>query len=539
MIKFLEQGICDKYEELLGLTEASLFENGVRNIQAFDRIIDVYDRVDALEKKLERINAVHERANSVIESNLFAASSFVRDRIAKSSVENKYSKLFLPKIVDGSSDSVIIKNGTIYGTFPNGDRNSNVVLSTDNMSTLYYMPEKIVKGKVITTDKDITIKPIEKLGRRSRLIISINLNRIELIQEINIDLDKSRKTSIFFKEPGYDTYTFLEEVTGSIIKAPINRNITDVKLIVDVSTGDRSEGAVKFNRLEITRYALSEDTSVDIKTDINSNGSTVSLTRCDSGTGNIKYYTSVDGRPFKDATHGPVRTYGIEDGEVYTLPILNRLTEDREVFSEFLIDADVATIQSNEWVVFLGRNKYKEVYYGSIGFYECHAVYRDVFEMTLPAGKYIYINGEKYSGTFKVFSGTHKIKIPMAMFTLSHNMDFYTSVEYDGITIKLLKQDGTYDTVASTNDVFAQIETTAAHLFSGRIDNPEHIPQITESPNGGTGVELGIIRIKTEENTAYCGFIPRGPAVSNIVVRIEFTKSLYTAEVNHLAIKLY
>lgn len=527
MIKTIEKALVDKYIESSGLTRAEFFENGIVEVQLFDEMNDTAGLDESITRAISKIESDLEKRNNVIESNILQLSRFIKNRIAKSSTENKYSKIFFPEVIDDSSDDVVIKNGTIYGNTKPSKSTSYIEVESGNTTSIYYMAGAEVKGKLVNSkDGKLRVKPIEKLGKRSQLIMSIALNRIEAVNNIEINMDKSRSISVFYKEPGIDSFTFLSDKIGSIFNLELNKNITDLKIIIDITVSNSTEGEVLFESLKINRFALSEDCSVTLSTDIESNGSKIYIERCDSGNSNISYLVSTDKRPLKDATESPVSSYGIEDGEIYALNLSARITKDWKSYGLFYINGDTATIKSNKWTIFTGKNLFKEVYYGALGFYEIIAIYRDVFTIEVPTGKFIYINGKKRTQKIVMYAGVYSIKIPMDMFTLGYSMKFYSSINYDGTNIKLKKQDGTFDTILSGMDIFAQIQTTASNTF--------------EETKGLVVVgDDGLVELETDDTVVYLGFEPQDPLIGVIDVKILFSKSSRMAEVNHIAIKTY
>ena len=538
MSNSLEQELKGKYAELLGLTFQNSAEKSHREAALFDVINPIVSQASDLSASVDEFKDRIFSNNRILETGIKETARYIKQLIAKSSRDNKYSKIFIPDLVDTVTDGAIVKNGTIYGHTKNENSFNSIELDSDSISLLFYTNENRVKSRVVknkTLDpfmsENFSINPISNIGAESNLIISIPLSRVESIRSILYDMDKSRSSKIFYKEPGRSEFMFLAEQEGSKVEVELNKDVTDIKIIINVKSTDRS-GGIRFNKFAINRYNLSQDTQLDITQNITSNGDFLEVVRCDTNNSNIEYLISVDGRPFKNATESPVRSYGVEDGEVYTLSAIRATTKNGKELRVFNPGIENTTLMSNEWRVFSMKSDYSSEDFGSMEFWKCIAVYRDKFQIVVPSGKHIFINGKKSMGTVTIYPGVHTILIPKNIFTKLYSRKFYEMIVYSGQSIILTRQDGTNDVITSVNDVFAQIDCTAAYVFGEEL-------RISNISTDGTLSPGGLFEIETPENVVFLGFEPLRPAVRQVTVRVLFKKSTKVAEVNHLAVKLF
>lgn len=538
MSNSLEQELKGKYAELLGITFQNSAEKNHREAALFDVISPIISQASDLSASVGEFKDRIFSNNRILETGIKETSRYIKQLIAKSSRDNKYSKIFIPNLVDTVTDGAIVKNGTIYGHTKNENSFNSIELDSDSIGLLFYTNENKVKGRVVknkTLDQfmseNFSINPISSIGAESNLIISIPLSRVESIRSILYDMDKSRSSKIFYKEPGRSEFMFLTEQEGSKIDVELNKDVTDIKIIINVKSTDRS-GGIRFNKLAINRYSLSQDTQLDINQNIASNGDYLEIVRCDSNNSNIEYLVSVDGRPFKNATEGPVRAYGVEDGEVYTLSAIRATTKDGKELRVFNPGIENTTLMSNKWRVFSMKSDYSSEDFGSMEFWKCIAVYRDKFQIVVPSGKHVFIDGKKSMGTVTIYPGVHTILIPKNIFTKLYSRKFYEKIIYSGQSITLTRQDGTNDVIISVNDVFAQIDCTAAYVFGEEL-------RISNISTDGTLSPGGLFEIETLENVVFLGFEPIKPSVRQVTVKVLFKKSTKVAEVNHLAVKIF
>jgi hypothetical protein len=538
MSNSLEQELKGKYAELLGLTFQNSAEKSHREAALFEVINPIVSQASDLSASVDEFKDRIFSNNRILETGIKETSRYIKQLIAKSSRDNKYSKIFIPDLVDTVTDGAIVKNGTIYGHTKNENSFNSIELDSDSISLLFYTNENRIKSRVVknkTLDpfmsENFSINPISNIGAESNLIISIPLSRVESIRSILYDMDKSRSSKIFYKEPGRSEFMFLTEQEGSKVEVELNKDVTDIKIIINVKSTDRS-GGIRFNKFAINRYNLSQDTQLDITQNITSNGDFLEIVRCDSNNSNIEYLISVDGRPFKNATEGPVRTYGVEDGEVYTLSAIRATTKDGKELRVFNPGIENTTLMSNEWRVFSMKSDYSSEDFGSMEFWKCIAVYRDKFQIVVPSGKHIFINGKKSMGTVIIYPGIHTILIPKNTFTKLYSRKFYDMITYSGQSITLTRQDGTNDVITSVNDVFAQIDCTATYVFGEEL-------RISNISTDGTLSPGGLFEIETSENTVFLGFEPIKPSVRQVTVKVLFKKSTKVAEVNHIAVKIF
>ena len=538
MSNSLEQELKDKYAELLGLTFENSAEKKHREAALFDVTNPIISQASDLLASIDEFESRIFSNNRILETEVKETSRYIKQLIAKSSRDNKYSKIFIPDLVDTTTDGAIVKNGTIYGHTKTENTFNSIELDSDSVGLVFYTNENRVKSRVVknkTLDpfmsENFSINPVSNIGAESNLIISIPLSRVESIRSILYDMDKSRSSKIFYKEPGRSEFMFLAEQEGSKVEVELNKDVTDIKIIINVKSTDRS-GGIRFNKFAINRYNLSQDTQLDITQNITSNGDFLEVVRCDTNNSNIEYLISVDGRPFKNATEGPVRSYGVEDGEVYTLSAIRAITKNGKELRVFNPEMENTTLLSNEWRVFSMKSDYSSEDFGSMEFWKCIAIYRDKFKIVIPSGKHIFINGKKRMGTVTIYPGVHTVLIPKNIFTKLYSRKFYNSIAYNGQSITLTRQDGTTDVITSTNDVFAQIDCTATYVFGEEL----RISNVSTDGTLGTG---GLFEIETSENVVFLGFEPIRPAVRQVTVRVLFKKSTKVAEVNHLAVKLF
>lgn len=538
MSNSLEQELKGKYAELLGLTFQNSAEKNHREAALFDVINPIVSQASDLSASVSEFKDRIFSNNRILETGIKETSRYIKQLIAKSSRDNKYSKIFIPDLVDTVTDGAIVKNGTIYGHTKNENLFNSIELDSDSVSLLFYTNENRIKGRIVknkTLDlfmsENFSINPISNIGAESNLIISIPLSRVESVRSILYDMDKSRSSKVFYKEPGRSEFIFLTEQEGSNVEIELNKDVTDIKIIINVKSTDRS-GGIRINKFAIKRYNLSQDTQLNITQNITSNGDFLEIVRCDSNNSNIEYLISVDGRPFKNATEGPVRTYGVEDGEVYTLSAIRATTKDNKELRVFNPGIENTTLMSNEWRVFSMKSDYSSEDFGSIEFWKCIAIYRDKFQIVIPSGKHIFINGKKTMGTFTIYPGVHTILIPKNIFTKLYSRKFYETIGYNGQSITLTRQDGNNDVITSVNDVFAQIDCTAAYVFGEEL-------RISSVSTDGTLSPGGLFEIETSENVVFLGFEPIKPSVRQVTVKVLFKKSTKVAEVNHLAVKIF
>ena len=538
MSNSLEQELKDKYAELLGLTFENSAEKKHREAALFDVTNPIISQASDLLASIDEFESRIFSNNRILETEVKETSRYIKQLIAKSSRDNKYSKIFIPDLVDTTTDGAIVKNGTIYGHTKTENTFNSIELDSDSVGLVFYTNENRVKSRVVknkTLDpfmsENFSVNPVSNIGAESNLIISIPLSRVESIRSILYDMDKSRSSKVFYKEPGRSEFMFLTEQEGSKVEVELNKDVTDIKIIINIKSTDRS-GGIRFNKFAINRYNLSQDTQLDITQNITSNGDFLEVVRCDTNNSNIEYLISVDGRPFKNATEGPVRSYGVEDGEVYTLSAIRAITKNGKELRVFNPEMENTTLLSNEWRVFSMKSDYSSEDFGSMEFWKCIAIYRDKFKIVIPSGKHIFINGKKRMGTVTIYPGVHTVLIPKNIFTKLYSRKFYNSIAYNGQSITLTRQDGTTDVITSTNDVFAQIDCTATYVFGEEL----RISNVSTDGTLGTG---GLFEIETSENVVFLGFEPLRPAVRQVTVRVLFKKSTKVAEVNHLAVKLF
>lgn len=538
MSNSLEQELKDKYAELLGLTFENSAEKKHREAALFDVTNPIISQASDLLASIDEFESRIFSNNRILETGVKETSRYIKQLIAKSSRDNKYSKIFIPDLVDTITDGAIVKNGTIYGHTKTENTFNSIELDSDSVGLVFYTNENRVKSRVVknkTLDpfmsENFSINPVSNIGGESNLIISIPLSRVESIRSILYDMDKSRSSKIFYKEPGRSEFIFLAEQEGSKVEVELNKDVTDIKIIINIKSTDRS-GGIRFNKFAINRYNLSQDTQLDITQNITSNGDFLEVVRCDTNNSNIEYLISVDGRPFKNATEGPVRSYGVEDGEVYTLSAIRATTKNGKELRVFNPEMENTTLLSNEWRVFSMKSDYSSEDFGSMEFWKSIAIYRDRFQIVIPSGKHIFINGKKSMGTVTIYPGIHTILIPKNIFTKLYSRKFYDLIAYNGQSITLTGQDGTTDVIASVNDVFAQIDCTATYVFGEEL-------RISNVSTDGTLSPGGLFEIETSENVVFLGFEPLRPAVRQVTVRVLFKKSTKVAEVNHLAVKLF
>lgn len=538
MSNSLEQELKDKYAELLGLTFENSAEENHREAALFDSANPILLQASDLSSAIDGFEGSVFSNNRILETGIKETARYIKQLIARSSRDNKYSKIFIPDLIDTTTDGATIKNGTIYGHTKSENSFNSIEMDSDSVGLLFYTNENKVKGRVVknkTLDlfmsNNFSINPISNIGTESNLIISIPLSRVESIRSIMYDMDKSRSSKVFYKEPGRSEFMFLAEQEGSKVEIELNKDVTDIKIIIRVKSTDRS-GGIRFNKFAINRYNLSQDTQIDITQNIASNGDFLEVVRCDSNNSNVEYLISVDGRPFKNATDGPVRSYGVEDGEVYTLSAIRATTKDGKELRVFNPGMENTTLLSNEWRVFSMKSEYVSEDFGSIEFWKCIAIYRDKFQIVVPSGKHIFIDGKKSTGTVVIYPGVHVILIPKSMFTKLYSRKFYDLITYNGQSITLTRQDGANDVITSVDDVFAQIDCTATYVFGEEL-------KISNISTDGTLSPGGLFEIDTTENIVFLGFEPVKPAVRQVTIRVLFKKSTKVAEVNHLAVKLF
>ena len=538
MSNSLEQELKDKYAELLGLTFENSAEKKHREAALFDVTNPIISQASDLLASIDEFESRIFSNNRILETGVKETSRYIKQLIAKSSRDNKYSKIFIPDLVDTITDGAIVKNGTIYGHTKTENTFNSIELDSDSVGLVFYTNENRVKSRVVknkTLDpfmsENFSVNPVSNIGAESNLIISIPLSRVESIRSILYDMDKSRSSKVFYKEPGRSEFMFLAEQEGSKVEVELNKDVTDIKIIINIKSTDRS-GGIRFNKFAINRYNLSQDTQLDITQNITSNGDFLEVVRCDTNNSNIEYLISVDGRPFKNATEGPVRSYGVEDGEVYTLSAIRATTKNGKELRVFNPEMENTTLLSNEWRVFSMKSDYSSEDFGSMEFWKSIVIYRDRFQIVIPSGKHIFINGKKSMGTVTIYPGIHTILIPKNIFTKLYSRKFYDLIAYNGQSITLTRQDGTTDVIASVNDVFAQIDCTATYVFGEEL-------RISNVSTDGTLSSGGLFEIETSENVVFLGFEPLRPAVRQVTVRVLFKKSTKVAEVNHLAVKVF
>jgi len=527
----IQQAILNEYGARLGLTINNAHEKDRKTFAITSKTIVAESEVSNLEIAIENFKSQSERNNRISETNITEAFRFITRKVASSSKENKFSKLFIPPLVDSETDGAIIRNGAIYGHKRTSDRTNSITLDENTVTSVFHGTDFHSKTKVEKEKSadnymstNFSIVPVNKISRKTTLIITVEMQGVESVSDLLIDMDKNRSIKIFIKEPARKDYQLISDDSGSIIRKNINKEIVALKILIDTKSID-PKGGIFFNRFSINRYTLSDDTSIDIKTNIVTNGDLLEVIRCDSNNNNIKYLLSVNGRPFKDATESPVRAYGIEDGDIYQLGMIEAKTRNGSEIRVFQIPLDSITIDSNEWEAFIGLNRYKEVTYGVFDYWEAYAVYRDIHTIEIPAGKPIYINGRNLTGSVVMYPGVYKIGIPKALYTKSHSLEFYSGIKYDGNTILLIRENGVTDSIVSIGDIFAEIETTASQVFMDKKD----IENIMED---------GIFELETQKNTVHVGFSPSRPEIKNLKIRVLFNKSSKIAKVDHLAVKV-
>lgn len=530
---FLERALKKEYATKTLATYENGFSIKRKAVPIYEAIEKYVLKINNLKGKLSEAISYISKDDGIIKSDIKAAYREMTEIVARASMENKYSKLYLPSLVDTySSNSVVIKNGAISGNSNTTSGTNYIDLTSSNSSVVFHSSVDTVTGKIIKQNssdeymnKNFTIAPSTPINKVSELIISISLNNIESISNMIIDMDRSRNIKVFYREPGRQDFVFLSEDNGSKIVPTLGKSITEIKIVIQVKHSGKQYGGIFFNEFKVNRYSLSQDLYTDVKVDVNSNAKMVEVIRCDTDNNNIEYLVSVNGRSFKNATESPVCAYGVEDGEIYQLKATREYSLNTEGFMAFSIPVDTITMNSNEWIGFTGKDEYSETDIGSIEFFECYAVYRDIFKINIPANKIVYINGKSKSGTVIIYPGVHKIEIPKSDFTKNHSLKFYDKIEYDGATIRLTGQNGIVDSIPSVNDIFAQIETTASNIFS--------------EYHGAIKQDSGIINLKTNRTVMYLGFKSINPKIDSVTLRINFKKSSKVATVNFVAIKTF
>jgi hypothetical protein len=317
---YLEQQIKNVYLEKSDNTNTEV----LRTISTYNAVEKYAFKIDSLKTRLSDTIDSIVTEDGIIKSAIRSTYRGITEIVARASIDNKYSKLYIPSTVDTTqNDSVQIKDGVIYGNSEFTSGTNSIDLTTDNTNVSFHTTEGSILAKITKKNSNdeylkdnFTAAPSIPINKTSELIISIRLDKIESVSNMIIDMDRSRNIKVFYREPGREDFVFLSEDNGSKIAPVINKSITDMKIVIQVKHSGREYGGVYFNQLKINRYSLSEDLHTDIKVEVASNAKMVEVVRCDTENDNIEYLVSVNGRAFKNATESPVSAYGIEDGEI-------------------------------------------------------------------------------------------------------------------------------------------------------------------------------------------------------------------------------
>jgi len=531
MNSHLEKRIFDKVKELKSATRENSFEKELYEVGMFDAIFKLSKMNSDISSQVLEFEKIVNENTLEVRNRVVSSAKFLSRLAARSSRESKFSKLFIPELLD-SEEPVVIKDGKIFGHSKNSKIENRVEIKKEEVRINFVGDGEIRPGVVVNRgestvfmSENFEINPSKRNTSESTLIIEISLNRIESIKELLLDMNKSRVVKIFYKRSNNKEFEFLAESRGSIIKQSLNIEVTDIKILIGMKYYDTTNGGIEINTLSLGRYNHSEDTSIDIDIETKENLEFIEVIRCDSENSNIEYLVSTSGRPFKNATREPVRAYGVEDGEIYQLFATEAYRSNGKENRVFLLGLDNTIINSNEWSVFTGKFEWKEEVIGDMNFWSGVVIYRDLFTIEVPSGKVIYMNGNPVSGSSVIYPGVYKVLIPKSIPKL-YSRKFYDKIVYENNSIILTRQDGNEDTIPSTTDIFAQIDTTAAYMFSERHSNFKMEDE-------------GRIILETEEQVLFVGFSPNKPLLEDIRLRIKFSKSNKIAEVSHVAIKLF
>lgn len=527
----LENKILDKVKEIKSATKENSFDKNILEVGMFESIFKLSKMDSDISDQVLELERIVNENTLEIKSRIVSSAKFLSRLASRSSKESKFSKLFIPELLD-SEDPVVVKDGKIFGHSKNSKIENKIELKKEEVKINFVGDGEIRPGTVVNRgeltafmQENFEINPSKRNTSESTLIIEISLDRIESIKELFLDMNKSRVVKIFYKRSNNKEFEFLTETRGSIIKQSLNIEVTDIKILIGMKFYDTTNGGIEINTLSLGRYNHSEDATIDIDIETKENLEFIEVIRCDSENNNIEYLVSASGRPFKNATKEPVRAYGVEDGEIYQLFATEAYRSNGKENRVFLLGLDNAIINSNEWSVFTGKFEWKEEMIGDMDFWSGVVIYRDIFTIEVPAGKTIYMNGNPVAGSSIVYPGVYKILIPKSIPKL-YSRKFYDKIVYENNSIILTRQDGNQDTISSAVDIFAQIDTTAAYMFSER-----HMDFRMENE--------GRIILETEEQVLFVGFSPNKPLLEDIRLRVKFSKSNKIAEISHVALKLF
>ena len=504
----LEKLIKNNYSDIVG-------ENVESKI--FDIIGPTESKLISLEKNIAQLKDIIDQKVSRLNEEIKIAENVIKNTIAKKYNESTLSRLY---IQDLKTNKLITDDTSIYGT--NSGESETTGINLEKIDAKYITANSTKNASVYINNNIVVINPIESNSEIIECDIDIKLKNKESVFSLILDTKTPLDVNVYTKDKD-GVFIHKLKQKSSYIYVSINDYIDTIKLKVKIKETNKE---IYFNNIKILRSVKSQDTYHDIDFSLQENASSIELLRCDSGNKNIEYLLSANGRVFKNATESPIDILGVEDGSIIVSRVVSSLKGNNEDFRVYSTELSQEAINSNLFTVFYGKNRVNRIHEYGIDRTEFIAIYKDIYSISIPANTIVYINENKVSGKIYMYPGVYNIRVYE---NKQYDFDIYKKAEYDGKTLTLTTITDGKDKIQIVDNVFAQIDSSASHIFSGKINSFSFLKSS----------ELIVKEQDTKENILFIGYKPISSTLTNVKIRILFKSSNKTASISHIALKVF
>ena len=118
----LENKILDKVKEIKSATKENSFDKDILEVGMFESIFKLSKMDSDISDQVFELERIVSENTQEIKSRIVSSAKFLSRLASRSSKESKFSKLFIPELLD-SEDPVVVKDGKIFGH----SKNSKIV----------------------------------------------------------------------------------------------------------------------------------------------------------------------------------------------------------------------------------------------------------------------------------------------------------------------------------------------------------------------------------------------------------------------------